>query len=148
VVRGDAPRILEQHSDFKCGQLPAIRRKRKAEYRKGVELAAQKRPLEAFVHDELPGAGGNLWIGGRKIGAGDLQINGRGFTGLVFGVQESCGLRPVIGMQTLLFARQFIMDVIPSALFAAVESESLFHGCVIHSDDFTADDFDSGRGLV
>jgi hypothetical protein len=51
-------------------------------------------------------------------------------------------------MQTFLFARQFIMEVIPSAFFATVESESLFHGCVFHSDDFTADDFDSGRELV
>ena len=83
-----------------------------------------------------------------SISAGDLQIDGRKFTGLVLGVQEPRGLRPVIGMQTLLFAGQFVMDVIPSALFATVESESLFHGCVFHSDDFMADDFDSGRELV
>ena len=43
VVRGDALRILEQHSDFQSGQLTRIRRQRKAEYRKAVELAAQKR---------------------------------------------------------------------------------------------------------
>jgi conjugative relaxase-like TrwC/TraI family protein len=52
VARGDALRILEQHSDFKSGQLTAIRRQRKAEYRKGVELAAQKRTVEAFAQLE------------------------------------------------------------------------------------------------
>jgi conjugative relaxase-like TrwC/TraI family protein len=48
VPRGDALRILERHSDLKSSQLTAIRRQRKAEYRKAVELAAQKRTAEAF----------------------------------------------------------------------------------------------------
>ncbi|MGH7953559.1 MAG: MobF family relaxase, partial [Limisphaerales bacterium] len=52
VARGDALRILEQHSDFKSGQLTAIRRQHKAEYRKAVELAAQKRTVEAFAQLE------------------------------------------------------------------------------------------------
>jgi ATP-dependent exoDNAse (exonuclease V) alpha subunit len=52
VPRGDALRILERHSDFKSGQLTAIRRQRKAEYRKAVELAAQKRTVEAFAQLE------------------------------------------------------------------------------------------------
>jgi conjugative relaxase-like TrwC/TraI family protein len=52
VARGDALRILERHSDFKSGQLTAIRRQRKAEYRKAVELAAQKRTVEAFAQLE------------------------------------------------------------------------------------------------
>jgi len=52
VVRGDALRILEQHSNFKSGQLTAIRRQHKAEYRKAVELAAQKRTGEAFTQLE------------------------------------------------------------------------------------------------
>ena len=56
VPRGDALRILEQHSDFKSGQLTAIRRQRKAEYRKAVELAAQKRTAEAFAQLERMGA--------------------------------------------------------------------------------------------
>jgi conjugative relaxase-like TrwC/TraI family protein len=56
VARGDALRILEQHSDFKSGQLTAIRRQRKAEYRKAVELAAKKRTLEAFAQLERMGA--------------------------------------------------------------------------------------------
>jgi conjugative relaxase-like TrwC/TraI family protein len=65
VPRGDALRILEQHSDFKSGQLTVIRRQRKAEYRKAVELAAQKRTAEAFVQLERMDAvnefsGGNL----------------------------------------------------------------------------------------
>ena len=56
VARGDALRILEQHSDFKSGQLTRIRRQRKAEYRKAVELAAQKRTMEAFAQLERMGA--------------------------------------------------------------------------------------------
>ena len=56
VARGDALRILERHSDFKSGQLTAIRRQRKAEYRKAVELAAQKRTVEAFAQLERMGA--------------------------------------------------------------------------------------------
>jgi conjugative relaxase-like TrwC/TraI family protein len=52
VARGDALRILERHSDFKSGHLTAIRRQRKAEYRKAVELAAQKRTMEAFAQLE------------------------------------------------------------------------------------------------
>jgi conjugative relaxase-like TrwC/TraI family protein len=56
VARGDALRILERHSNFKSGQLTAIRRQRKAEYRKAVELAAQKRTVEAFAQMERMGA--------------------------------------------------------------------------------------------
>jgi conjugative relaxase-like TrwC/TraI family protein len=56
VARGDTLRILEQHSDFKAGQLTAIRRQLKSEYRKAVELAAQKRTVEAFAQLERMGA--------------------------------------------------------------------------------------------
>jgi ATP-dependent exoDNAse (exonuclease V) alpha subunit len=56
VARGDALRILERHSNFKSGQLTAIRRQRKAAYRKAVELAAQKRTIEAFAQLERMGA--------------------------------------------------------------------------------------------
>jgi ATP-dependent exoDNAse (exonuclease V) alpha subunit len=56
VVRGDALRILEQHSSFQFGQLTRIRRQRRAEYRKAVELAAQKRTVEAFAQLERMGA--------------------------------------------------------------------------------------------
>lgn len=52
VTRGDALRLLERYSDFKSGQLTTIRRQRKAEYRKAVELAAQKRTAEAFAQLE------------------------------------------------------------------------------------------------
>ena len=56
VARGDALRILEQHSGFQSGQLTRIRRQRQAEYRKAVELAAQKRTAEAFAQLERMGA--------------------------------------------------------------------------------------------
>jgi conjugative relaxase-like TrwC/TraI family protein len=55
VARGDALRILENHSGFQSGQLTRIRRQRKAEYRKAVELAAQKRTAEAFTQLERMG---------------------------------------------------------------------------------------------
>jgi conjugative relaxase-like TrwC/TraI family protein len=56
VARGDAMRILENHSDFQSGQLTRIRRQRKVEYRKAVELAAQKNTDEAFAQLERMGA--------------------------------------------------------------------------------------------
>jgi conjugative relaxase-like TrwC/TraI family protein len=56
VVRGDALRLLENHSNFQSGQLTRIRRQRKAEYRKAVELAAQKKTNEAFAQLERMGA--------------------------------------------------------------------------------------------
>jgi hypothetical protein len=52
VTRGDALRLLEQHSNFKSGQLTAIRRQHRIEYRKVVELAAQKKTDEAFAQLE------------------------------------------------------------------------------------------------
>jgi ATP-dependent exoDNAse (exonuclease V) alpha subunit len=52
VARGDALRILERHSNFKSGQLTQIRRQRKAEYRKAVELAAKKETALAFAQLE------------------------------------------------------------------------------------------------
>jgi hypothetical protein len=56
VARGDALRLLENHSDFQSSQLTRIRRQRKAEYRRAVELAAQKRTAEAFAQLERMGA--------------------------------------------------------------------------------------------
>lgn len=56
VVRGDALRILEHHSSLQSGQLTRIWRQRRAAYRRAVELAAQKRPVEAFVQLERMGA--------------------------------------------------------------------------------------------
>lgn len=49
VARGDALRLLERNSRFQSGQLSQIRRQRRAEYRKAVELAARKRTIEAFA---------------------------------------------------------------------------------------------------
>jgi conjugative relaxase-like TrwC/TraI family protein len=48
VTRGDALRILEEHSRYSFGQLTQIRRQRQTDYLKVVELAANKHPLEAF----------------------------------------------------------------------------------------------------
>ncbi len=56
VTRGDALRILEHHSRFQSGQLTRIRRQRRAEYRKAVELAAHKHTTEAFAQLNRIGA--------------------------------------------------------------------------------------------
>jgi conjugative relaxase-like TrwC/TraI family protein len=56
VARGDALRILEQHSGLESSQLTRIRRQRRAEYRHAVELAAQKRTADAFGQLERMGA--------------------------------------------------------------------------------------------
>ncbi len=48
VARGDALRLLEEHSLYRFGQLDQIRRQQQADYRQTVELAANRRPQEAF----------------------------------------------------------------------------------------------------
>ncbi len=48
VARGDALRLLEEHSLYRFGQLDQIRRQQQADYRQTVELAASQRPQEAF----------------------------------------------------------------------------------------------------
>lgn len=56
VPRGDALRILEEHSSFQFGQLTRIRRQRRADYRAVVELAARKQSVKAFRELERMGA--------------------------------------------------------------------------------------------
>lgn len=48
VKRGDALRIIEDHSPYGFGLLTQIRRQRRADYRKVVELAAKKETPSAF----------------------------------------------------------------------------------------------------
>ncbi len=48
VARGDALRLLEEHSLYRFGQLDQIRRQQQADYRQTVELAARQQPREAF----------------------------------------------------------------------------------------------------
>jgi conjugative relaxase-like TrwC/TraI family protein len=56
VSKGDALRILEQHSRYSFGQLTQIRRQRESDYRDVVELAANKQPQEAFTRLDAMGA--------------------------------------------------------------------------------------------
>lgn len=49
VTRGDALRILEQHSRYAFGELTQLRRQRQADYLQVVELAANKQPDKAFA---------------------------------------------------------------------------------------------------
>ncbi|MGA2051714.1 MAG: MobF family relaxase [Opitutales bacterium] len=55
VGRGDPLRLLEEHSEYRFGELTAIRRQQPAAYREAVELAATKQSGEAL--DKLDGLG-------------------------------------------------------------------------------------------
>lgn len=57
VARGDALRLLEEHSLYRYGQLDRIRRQQRADYRQTVELAARREPQKAF--DQLDALG---WV--------------------------------------------------------------------------------------
>ena len=48
VARGDALRLLEEHSIYRSGHLDQIRRQQEAGYREVVELAASQHPQEAL----------------------------------------------------------------------------------------------------
>jgi len=72
VARGDALRLLEQYSDFQSSRLTRIRRQRRADYRKAVELAAQKRTMESFAHLERMGAVTELHLLSPVFGARPL----------------------------------------------------------------------------
>ena len=50
-------------------------------------------------------------------------------------------------MEAVLFARHVVVNVIPSAFFSFIESESFSHNCV-YSDEVTTVDLDSGREQV
>ncbi len=56
VPRGDALRILEQHSRYSFGQLYTIRRQLRADYLEVVELAANQKPEAALQRLEQMGA--------------------------------------------------------------------------------------------
>jgi conjugative relaxase-like TrwC/TraI family protein len=56
VPRGDALRILEQHSRYSFGQLSTIRRQLRADYLEVVELAANQKPEAALQRLEQMGA--------------------------------------------------------------------------------------------
>ena len=56
VPRGDALRILEQHSRYSFGQLSTIRRQLRTDYLEVVELAANQKPEAALQRLEQMGA--------------------------------------------------------------------------------------------
>jgi ATP-dependent exoDNAse (exonuclease V) alpha subunit len=55
VARGDALRIIEEYSPFTFGRLTQLRRQRRADYRRVVELAAKHETAEAFAELERLG---------------------------------------------------------------------------------------------
>jgi hypothetical protein len=118
------------------------------------ELQDEKRVIAAgfyfdkINHDLTPGAFDKTFIRGRQISFGDLQVDGWLFRSFVFCVHKPGGGHPVTGVQTFLLAGYFVVKIIPSAILATVESEFLYHGCFIHSDEVTTEDLDSGREQV
>lgn len=65
VARGDALRLIEEHSLFAFAQLTGIRRQRKAAYRKAVELAARQNTAGAW--DALEKIGLIVELPGREL---------------------------------------------------------------------------------
>lgn len=55
VKRGDALRLIEEHSPYTFGRLTQIRRQRRADYRRVVELAAKNETAAAFAELERMG---------------------------------------------------------------------------------------------
>ncbi|MBK8001296.1 MAG: relaxase domain-containing protein [Verrucomicrobia bacterium] len=55
VKRGDALRLIEEHSPYTFGHLTQIRRQRRGDYRRVVELAAKKQTAVAFAELERLG---------------------------------------------------------------------------------------------
>jgi conjugative relaxase-like TrwC/TraI family protein len=82
VEQGDALRIIEEHSQYRFATLRQIRRQRTEEYRQIVQLAAQRRPDEAFRRlersgevIEAPVEGGDLY---KKAAAAYIDATGSG----------------------------------------------------------------------
>ena len=99
--------------------------------------------LHQFIHDELPSANGNLRVAGGEIGAGDLQIHGGLLVRFAARMKQPQRRGAVGCVQAVLLAGHVIVNVVASALFAAVEPVSFSHNCV-HSDEVTTVDLDSG----
>jgi len=62
-------------------------------------------------------------------------------------VEQTNGGGTIARMQAVLLARHFVVNVITSAVFSFIESESFSHNCV-YSDEVTTVDLDSGREQV
>src|SRR5439155_8026459 len=62
VARGDALRLLEEHSDFQFGQLTRIHRQQRADYRRAVEFASKGHTMAAFAQLERMGALTKFWF--------------------------------------------------------------------------------------
>jgi hypothetical protein len=79
-----------------------------------------------LLHCGLPSPPGHLPVADRQIGAGDLKIDGGLLLRLVPGMQEAKRRGPIMGAQALLFSRDAVVDVVPTAATAAVQSKPLF----------------------
>ncbi len=84
--------------------------------------------LHQFVHDELPVAGGDLWIARRQIRAGDLQVHGGLLLGFLARVEQSNGGGAVVGAKAFLFAGRVIVNVVATAVFSFIVALSRFCG--------------------
>jgi len=84
-----------------------------------------------FVHDDLPGAFPNLWIGGGKVRPCDVEIEDGLPVSLVFGGQEGLSFARVPGAQACLLSGGSVLTVENAT--AAKERESELHGTAPNS---------------
>ena len=86
VARGDAFRLLEEHSRLSCGLLSEIRRQRTAGYRQAVEWAAERKTAAAFTQLQrleaiesvpqagIPEAAATAYVAARAEGRSVLMV--------------------------------------------------------------------------
>ncbi len=82
-----------------------------------------------LLHDLLPCAGVQFGIGGVKVGAGDLEIDGGGGRAirLVLSVEQALGLPLVGGAQRRLLPGVVVLPVIVPALAGAEHEKFRLH---------------------
>jgi hypothetical protein len=88
-------------------------------------------------------SGSDQGVACHKIRAGNLQVDGGLLLRLVARVEQAQGGGLVVGVQALLLAGHVVVNVVTSARFAEVESESRSHTDFLFSDETTRFDFDS-----
>ena len=78
----------------------------------------------------LPGAGGDLGIGGGQVGARDLEVEHGLAEGFVLGVEEGLGFRFVLGSEAGLLAGGGVLGVEDAG--APEQDEPLIHNDAFH----------------
>jgi hypothetical protein len=83
-----------------------------------------------LIHRDLPGAGGDADVGGREVGAGDLEVEDGLANGFVLRVEERLRFGRVLGSEADLFAGGRVFGVEDAV--APEEDEPLIHNDAFH----------------